>query len=148
MGQVWYALYEYLLDKMSIIIIIFFISIILAFGMLTFRAWEIRTARVSIPDNKDGVLPNISFRHVEKSMLYLTKHVIQGLILTCVKYWYIFITKTKKWVSEKWPKIHSYFEKKESVSLEPSKPSFLEKAILESKAKIKRIKEKVKREHE
>ncbi len=116
--------------------------------MLAFRAWEIRTARVSIPDNKDGVLPNLTFRHVEKSMLYLTKHVIQGVILTCVKYWYIGVTKTKKWISDKWPKIHSYFEKKEEVSSEPSKPSFFQKAILESKAKIKRIKEKVKNEHE
>lgn len=116
--------------------------------MLAFRAWEIKTARVSIPDNADKTIPNISFRHVEKSMLYLTKHVIQGIVLTCVKYWYILITKTRKWVSDKWPKIHGYFEKRAEVSLEPSKPSFFQKAILESKAKIKRIKEKVKNEHE
>lgn len=133
---------------MTIIIIIFFISTILAFGMLAFRAWEIRTARISIPDNKDAVLPNLSFRHVEKSMLYLTKHVVQGIVLTCVKYWYIFVTKTRKWVLDKWPKIHGYLEKKDIVSSEPSKPSFFQKAILESKAKIKRIKEKVKNEHE
>lgn len=133
---------------MVIIIVIFFISIILAFGMLSFRAWQIRTARVSIPDNKDGALPNITFRHVEKSMLYLTKHVIQGIVLACVKYWYILVTKTKKSISDKWPRIHSYFQKNNELPSEPSKPSFFQKAILESKAKIKRIKEKVKNEHE
>ena len=141
MGQVWYALYEYLLDKMSIIIIIFFISIILAFGMLTFRAWEIRTARVSMPNNKDGVLPNISFRHVEKSMLYLTKHIVQWLILSGAKCWFKIKAKTNKWIQKNSPRIHKFFEKKEST-----KKTFVGKAILESKIKIRRIKERIEKE--
>lgn len=129
-------------------IIIFFIAIVVAFGMLAYRAWEIRTARVSIAEDDSKVAVDLSFRHVEKSMLYLTKHIVQTVVLTVVKYWFIWTTKAKKWISDRWPKIHDYFVKKPVENTELSKPTFLEKAILESKAKIKRIKEKVKREHE
>ncbi|MEK7586240.1 MAG: hypothetical protein AAB477_03375 [Patescibacteria group bacterium] len=119
----------------------------MAFGMLTFRAWEIRTTRVSIPENIEKIAPDLSFRHVEKSMLYLTKHLVQSIVLGLVKYWFIITTKSKKWIADKWPKIYSYFEKKKDGASEPTKPSFFQKAILESKAKIKRIREKVEKEH-
>ena len=127
-------------------IIIFFIAIILAFGMLAFRAWELRTARASMPENVENKVTDLTFRHVKKNMLYLTKHIVQGIVLVVVKYWFICVTKTRKWISDKWPKINAYFQKKPE-STENQKPSFFRKAILESEAKIKRIKEKVKREH-
>jgi hypothetical protein len=133
---------------MLLTITIFFIAIISAFGMLTFRAWEIRTSRISIPEDGSQIVPDLSFRHVEKNMLYLTKHLVQSIVLVVVKYWFIITTKTKKWIADKWPKIHTYFEGKTEGASELTKPSFFQKAILESKAKIKKIKEKVKREHE
>ncbi len=126
-------------------ILIFFITIIIAFGMLAFRAWEIRTARVSISESTDKIEPDLSFRHVEKSMLYLTKHIVQSIVLALAKCWFIITTKIKKCVTDKWP---YYFQKKPEVSAEHAKPSFFKKAILESKTKIRRIKEKVRREHE
>ena len=115
--------------------------------MLTFRAWEIRTLRIN-PENIEPAVPEISFRHIEKSMLYFTKHIVQGIVLSVVKYWFIIITKTKKWISDNWPKMHDYFKKKVVTSNETTTPSFFHRAVLESKAKIKRIKEKVKKEHE
>lgn len=133
---------------MVLTIIIFFIAIITAIGMLAFRAWEIRTNRVSIPENIENITPDISFRHVEKSMLYLTKHVVQGIILVVVKYWFIVVTKTKKWIIDRWPKVHAYFENKSEPDDTLKKTTFFRRAILESQAKIKRIKEKVKKEHE
>ena len=130
-------------------IIIFFISTITAFGMLVFRAWQIRTMRASIPENVENKIPDLTFRHVEKSMLYLTKHVVQSIVLTVVKYWFIITTKTRKKISDSWPKIHAILQKKsESPDVVNKKPSFFRKAILESEAKIKKIKEKIKEEHE
>ena len=133
---------------MVLIIVIFFIATTIAFGMLAFRAWEIRTNRVNIPENIESGMPDMSFRHIEKIMLYLTKHVVQGIVLTVAKYWFILVTKAKKWVEDKLPKIHSYFEGKSEPSDSLKKTTFVRRAILESQAKIKRIKEKVKKEHE
>ena len=133
---------------MIITIIIFFIAILVAFGMLSFRAWQIRTSQIApVSENGESRGHELSFRQIEKNMLYLTKHIVQALVLTVAKYWFIFITKTKKWVMDKWPKVHSLFQKKPSPE-GPTKPSFIQRAVLESKSKIKRIKERVKEEHE
>ncbi len=131
---------------MVIVIVIFFISIITAFGMLSFRAWQIRTGRVNIEGSGELAMPEVGFRHLEKNMLYLTKHIVQWLVLSAVKYWLIFVTKTKKWISENWPKFHAYFQKKPQSP--DAKPTFIQRSIRESKIKIKRIKEKVKRDHQ
>jgi len=130
---------------MIITITIFFIAIIVAFGMLAFRAWEIRTLQIKI-ENTEPPVPEISFRHIEKNMLYLTKHIVQGAVLVVVKYWFIITTRGKKLIVNKWPKVNDYLKKKPE-SPEGEKPSFFKKAIIESKTKIRRIKEKVKREH-
>lgn len=132
---------------MIVTIVIFFIAIIAAFGMLMFRAWQIRTMRIPIPENIENRVPDLTFRHIEKSMLYLTKHIIQWIVLGVAKWWFITVTKTRKWVSEKWPKLHDRFTKRPEENKETTSPSFVQRAILESKAKIKRIKEKVRREH-
>lgn len=115
--------------------------------MLFFRAWEIRTSRVQIQENPEFTLPKLPFRHLEKNMLYLTKHIVQGLLFIFAKYWFIFTTKIKKSFDEKWPKINSYFKKKIDSSAS-YRHSFFKKAVLESKAKIKHIREKVKEEIE
>lgn len=132
---------------MTIIIIIFFIAIIGAFGMLLFRAWEIRTYKVDIANLEDkNNLPKLSFRYIEKIILYLTKHVIQWIILFSVKLWYTVIAKSKGLIQNKLPKINTFFKKK--VSTDSRKISFVERAVIESKIKIKRVKEKIKKEHE
>jgi hypothetical protein len=128
-------------------IILFFIAIVIVFGMLSYRAWELRTARKSIPDDGStaNVVPDLSFRHVEKNMLYLAKHVLQSVLLFVIKWWFILIGKFKKWAI---PKINNYFGKKEEDTGEPKRLSFWKRAILESKAKVRRMKERVKREQE
>jgi hypothetical protein len=131
---------------MIIVIIIFFISVILAFGMLVFRAWQLRTGRVAQETIEANQLPEFSFRQVEKYMLYLTKRAIQWVVLIVVKYWFIAVTKTKKWVAAEWPKIHSFFVRTPKAS-DPARPSYVRRAVVESKIKIRRMKEKVKKEH-
>lgn len=128
-------------------IIIFFVAIIAAFGMITFRAWKIKTLRVESPLIVGGDNPKISFRHVEKIVLYLTKHILLWVVVSTAKFWFISTTRTKKWVSDKWPKIHNFFKRKPKDILK-NKNSFINRVILESKIKIKRIKEKVKKDHE
>lgn len=127
---------------MTILILIFIISTISLVGMLWYRAWEIK--------NNEGNLeiyrklpPEIYFRQIEKIMLYLTKHAVQWVILIVVKYWFTLTTKTQKWVQKNSPRIHKFFEKKET-----NKKTFVGKAILESKIKIRKVKEKIKKEHE
>ncbi len=133
---------------MTFVIIIFFISITVALGMLYFRVWKIKTKRIENPGAQEFILPKIQFRHLEKNMLYLTKHILQGLLFTFVKYWFIVVTKVKKWFNSKWPKISSFFKRKKTNQNISYRHSFVKKAVLESKARIKHIREKVKEEIE
>ncbi|MEY2671819.1 MAG: hypothetical protein RL687_236 [Candidatus Parcubacteria bacterium] len=130
---------------MIFIVIIFFIAIITAFGVLAFRAWELRTGQIDA-EIAESPVQHLSLRQIEKIMLYLLKHFIQGLILVVVKYWFITVTKVSVWLKEKWPKVNDIFKKKPQSTV-PQKPSFVTKAILESKSKIKRLKQKIREEH-
>jgi hypothetical protein len=132
---------------MGIIIILFFIATILAFGMLSFRAWEIETLRTLPPGSPRKIIPEMYFRHLEKIMLHLAKHIIQWIVLMLVKGWFILTTKTKKWIGINLPKVYKFFKKK-TEEIDQQGMSFVRKAVLESRMKIRRIKEKVKREHE
>ena len=80
-------------------------------------------------------------------MLYLTKHAVQWTVLVVVKYWFTLTTKTRGWASKNLPKVHKFFTKTEKVQ-DPQKRTFVERAILESKIKIKKVKERVRKEHE
>lgn len=133
---------------MILIVVIFFIAIITAFGMLLYRTWEIRTNRIQI-ENVNIIPPvsEISFRYVEKNAMYLIKHLIQGIVLIVIKYWLIMITKLKKWIGENWPKVDNFFKKKPQSS-EGVGISFTQRAILESKSKIKKLRKKIEEEHE
>jgi len=128
-------------------IIIFSIAIIAAFGMLIYRAWEIRTNRLIIEEEKQFT-PELSFRYIEKIILYIAKHVVQWIVLSVVKLWFLIIAKTKVILQNKWPKIHNFFKKKETNGTDSRKISFVERAVMESKIKIKKVKEKIKQEHE
>ena len=116
--------------------------------MLAYRSWELRTNRVE-NNVGGGVIPpvsEISFRYVEKNAMHIAKHLIQALVLIVVKYWLIMATKTKKWISENWPKVNNFFQKKPQ-STSATGVSFVQRAVLESKSKIRKIKEQVALEH-
>lgn len=133
---------------MIFIILIFLIAIITAFGMLAFRTWELRTGKVSMQINDEQIIPQFSFRKFEKAVLYFAKHILQYIVLGIVKYWFIGFAKTKKWLAEKWPKIHIRLFDKKVIEVSDKKPSFIQKAIIESKVKIKVLKQKIHAEHE
>jgi beta-xylosidase len=131
---------------MTISIIIFIISLLIVFGILLSSAHQVRRGQRQV----DGIwAPDVSFRKIEKYVLYYTKNIVQITVVTVVKYSMIGAIKTKKIVREKWPHVHTkvkkILSKKENVD---GKPSFIQKAILESKTKIRRIKDKVKRDHQ
>lgn len=132
---------------MTLIIIIFFIAIIGAFGMLLFRAWEIRTSRITTTREENRHVPELSFRYFEKIFLFLAKHIIQWIVLFSVKSWYLIVAKTKILFQNKLPKINKLFTKKTNGT-DSRKISFVERAIMESKIKIKKVKEKIKKDHE
>lgn len=130
---------------MTVLIIIFILSTTSLIGMLWFRSWEIKNKnREFEPQRK--LPPEIYFRQVEKIMLYLTKHIVQWVVLVVVKYWFTLTTKAQKWILKKLPKIHDFFTKKPDQDV--LKKTFVGRAILESKIKIKRVREKVKKESE
>jgi len=133
---------------MTITIIIFFFAIIAAFGMLLFRAWEIRTDRLIPEEETEIFTPKLSFRYIEKIILYSAKHIVQWIVLSTVKLWFIIATKTKILLQNKLPKIHNLFKKKENSGTDSRKVSFVERAVMESKIKIKKVKEKIRQEHE
>jgi len=80
-------------------------------------------------------------------MLYLAKHIIQWIVLSAVKLWFLLSTKTKIFLQNKWPKIHNFFKKKEITGTDSRKISFVERAVMESKIKIKKVKEKIIQDH-
>lgn len=127
---------------MIITITIFFIAIIVALGLLSYSAWEVDTGT----RNSDSYpVFKISIRKTEKYVLYYTKQILQSIVITVIKYWFIFITKTKKFIKEKWPHIICKLRPKPLNAGE--RPSFVRKAILESKIKVKRIKENIREKH-
>jgi hypothetical protein len=130
---------------MTLSVIILIISIITALTVLYFRAWELRTGRTT---DTEKIVPvqHLTLRHLERIMLYLTKNVVQYIVLAIVKFWFIIVTKFKIWVKDKFPKLNSRFNKT-TDSPAPQKPSFIKKAVLESKSKIKRLKQKIREEH-
>ena len=114
--------------------------------MLSYRAWQIKTLQVEPSTNSRKLIPEMYFRHLEKIMLHLAKHIIQWIVLMVVKGWFILTTKTKIWIGKNWPKVYNFVQKKKE-EIEAKKFTFIRKAVLESKIKIKKIKEKVEKEH-
>ncbi len=130
---------------MPVLYTIFIVSFVITFGLL-YRSWR------ELKAGKRAIIPqepkDISYRTIEKYVLYYGKNFAQILVINVVKYSLIFRIKAKKLVLEKWP---STYEKIKNIGKGKSsngKPSFLAKAILESKTKIRRIKDKVRKEHE
>lgn len=113
--------------------------------MLVFRAWEIKTGRITLGEEPRYKL-ELSFRYIEKIILYITKHVIQWIVLSSVKLWFLVLTKTRLLIQNKLPKISKFFQKKQNN--DPRKISFVQRAVIESKIKIKKVKEKIKKDHE
>ncbi len=128
-------------------LIILIIALLSIYGVLSYSYEELRTGARDESDSTSA--PDVSFRKIEKYMLYFLKHILQWIVLFSVKYWYIITTKTKKFVSEKWPRIHDKLTKKKELVEKPVSATkvFLKRAVAESKFKIKRIKDKVKAEH-
>ncbi len=135
---------------MGIIIILFFIAVILAFVMLYYRAWQIKTLRALPETPPHKLIPEMYFRHVEKILLNLAKYLVQWIVLVVVKYWFIIYTKVKKWGVKNWPKVYNLFKssKEKEAEVNSQKYTFVQRAKLELQAKIRHTKEKVRREHE
>lgn len=129
----------------TLIILIF--ALISIYGMLSYSYGELSAGSREEKDSTPA--PDASFRKIEKYMLYSLKHILQAVVLFTVKYWFITTAKTKKFLMEKWPKIHEKFMTKKEVVEKPVSATkvFLKRAVAESKFKIKRIKDKVKAEH-
>ncbi len=115
--------------------------------MLLFRVWEIKTNKIEVKSEKESYTPELSFRNIEKIFLFLIKYSIQWIVLVSVKIWYLVISKTKLLFKNKLPKINKFFNRKPKIE-DPRKISFVQRAVIESKIKIKRVKEKIKKEHE
>lgn len=130
---------------MTISIIIFAVSLIVVFWVLVRSARQISTGKRQL---KADFTPDISFRKIEKYVLYYTKNIVQVTVVTVVKYSMITALKTKKVLKDKWPSIHNSVKKVFKKREAGEKPSFIQKAILESKTKIRRIKDKVKKDHQ
>ena len=111
-----------------------------------FRAWEIKKVEDVNALPSRNIVPEVYFRHVERIMLYLAKHIIQSIVLLTVKGYFILSTRTKRWLGLNWPKVYNFFRKNKEVNPEPQKATFFQKAVRESKAKIRKIKENVKKD--
>ncbi len=130
---------------MLIATILFLIGILITLTVVSYSANEVKMGARQV--NTTNAPSELSFRKIEKVVLYYGKYIIQGLIITTVKYSFIAKTKTQKFLMDKWPKVHKV------IILTTKKPilktgSFISHTIKESKIKIKHIKERVKRDHD
>lgn len=130
---------------MTLVIIIFLVSIAFLFGMLFYQAWEIKEGKIERPARDKNFLPALYFRQIEKIMLYWTKRGIQWLILVTVKYWTILVEENKKIINRKFPQIKTLFKK---LKQRRNHSDFIHRAMIESRFKIKRVREKVKKEYQ
>ncbi len=130
---------------MTLVIIIFLVSIAFLFGMLFYQAWEIKQGKIERPSKNKNFLPALYFRQIEKIMLYWTKRGIQWLILVTVKYWTILVEENKKIINKKFPQIKTFFKK---LKQRRNHGDFIHRAMIESRFKIKRVREKVKKEYQ
>ena len=126
----------------SIVITIFALAAIASFGILSYSAWEVRAG---VRTHGETPALKLSFNRVEKSVLYIAKHLLQSIVITIVKYWFLAAAKTKKWIARRWPKVHKAMQSKEPSA---KKPTFVSRSVAESKVKIKRMRERIKKEHE
>ena len=127
----------------TITIIIFVLATIASFGVLSYSAWEVRTG---VRTHSDTPALTVSLKNAEKYSLYTLKHLVQSFVISVVKYWFLAIVKTRKWIAEKWPRVHKIIRRKPVET--NAKHTFVSRSIAESKVKIKRIKERIKKEHE
>lgn len=133
------------------IITIFLVSILSAFMILNYSAFEVRSGMRGEKRTWHIIVPPI--RHLEKYLLYFLKHLIQSIVLLTVKYWILFVTRLQKWWITAWPKIQKIFTRKKHDIRDienqyPKNPSFLRRAIFESKIKIKRMKQKIREDND
>jgi hypothetical protein len=124
----------------------FFVAIVVAFMTLSYSAWEVRTGRRVIL--APSPVPKLSFRTIEKSVLYLLKTSLQSIVIIGAKFWFLGMAKLRKFSREKLPKIYRFLGMTARNEDGTKKPSFARRAIMESRTKIKRIRERIKREHE
>ncbi len=129
---------------MTVSIIIFLISLAIVFGLLAYSTRDVLAGKRQVHAPWS---PDVSFRKIEKVVLYYTKNIVQITVVTVVKYSLITAIKTKKAVKEKLPHIHKRVKKVFGKRNPDGKPSFIQKAVLESKTKIRRVKDRVKKEH-
>jgi hypothetical protein len=137
-------------EKIMIYIIIFLIATIIALGVLYYRIWQIKNIDDStlIEEIPVDHIHIISFRKLEKDVLNFLKRFVQKLVLLIAEGWFLFTTKTKKFLMEKWPRIHNFFSPNKVSPTQTGQPTFFTKALLESKYKIKRLKKKIREDHD
>lgn len=125
-----------------ITITIFIVAIVASLCLLSYSAWEVETGV-----RKEDTYPvfKISIRKTEKYVLYYTKWILQSIVINIVKVWFILVVKTKKFLKEKWPQLVHKLRPKPLEAGE--RPSFVRKAVIESKIKIKRVKENIREKH-
>jgi len=131
-----------------IYIIIFILAIVSAFGMLSYQAWEIRNGKKVFIRENLILSQTKSFKNIERSILTFLKYFIQKTLLLLMKLWFLIVIKIKKLWVEKKPMIHSLLKRKNKDPKSPQNPSFVSKALTESKYKIRRMKEKLHEKHE
>ncbi len=113
--------------------------------VINYSVNEVRTGARAV--KAPAPVPEFSFRKIERYMLYFLKHIVQGMVLFVVKYWFIGVTKMKKFLMDKWPKVHAIMKKKADKPITRTS-AFIKRTIVESKMKIKHIKEHVRKEHD
>jgi|SRR3989344_327764 len=127
---------------MTLAIIIFFVSLIGIFLMLSYKAWHIRSSNLKEETTGPELHHEILFLH--RKVFRITKKAGHLVIIKTLQGWAWVSYKTQKKFKENFPKINYLLggEKENSQVGDMPKSSFLS-AVAEYKTKLKKFRQKI-----
>ncbi len=126
-------------------IIIFLISLIALFAMLSFQAWRIKAGIVNIKERSmPEILQEKALIHVKKNFRRSLQQGIHVAVMTTLKTWVVFSHVVSMKFKKHFPKTSTFFSAKPKPAKGTPSSSFFLHSVAEYKQKVKKFKQKVK----
>lgn len=128
------------------LIIIFGLSLIAVLGMLFYRAWQIESGKVDMPESHTGrmLIPDMTFASLKKNVIYYSRQGLHGTIMVAMHAW----VRGSHAVGKQAKKIGDKLVKKSPVdgTVEKTPISSFLVTMSDYKKKAKRLRERIRRE--
>ena len=107
---------------MLLTILVFILSFILAFGMITYKAWQFRTGKIVPESYEEADWTDISIESIRTRLVELVRFAAHHTILVALKFWILFTHWIRRTDAKVKRKLYHFLHK--NAHLEPTgKPS-------------------------